>query len=305
MSCNSMDANVGISGYWKLTTIKPDGTKKVCGEFKNLILDAGLDALGKSRVHEYCRVGTSNLAVNSSQNSLVSQIASTNTLQGSTNGAQSTAPYYGWRRITYRFNIGVAAGNLSEIGIGWSSTGSTLFSRALILDGLGNPTTITVASDEILDATYEMRIYPPTTDVTGTITLDGVSHTYIIRACEVNNSDHWNISRQDDNWSYNTLLYVWANFFTGPSVGIASGRPTGDLSNSSTCIVDPYTVNREATGTIKAGVNDANNALGIGTVTFGLSGILRNKFQLSFTPNIMKNNTKALSLQVKLTWGRV
>ena len=68
------------------------------------------------------------------------------------------SPYYRWAKVTWRFGQGVAAGNISEVGLGWGN--SNLWNRALIKDANGNPTTITVLSDEYLDVVSEIRDYP-------------------------------------------------------------------------------------------------------------------------------------------------
>jgi len=59
----------------------------------------------------------------------------------------------------YRFDPGEAAGNISELGLylGYSSN-IALFSRALVRDSYGNPTTITVLSDEYLDVYWEFTL---------------------------------------------------------------------------------------------------------------------------------------------------
>ena len=44
-----------------------------------------------------------------------------------------------------------------------------LFSRALIRDGAGNPTTLTVTAIDILTVTYQLRLYRPTTDIVSTV----------------------------------------------------------------------------------------------------------------------------------------
>ena len=56
-------------------------------------------------------------------------------------GAQASAPYYGWRRKTFRFAVGsgIANENLNEVGIGWDTIeGAYLATRALIVDISGN-----------------------------------------------------------------------------------------------------------------------------------------------------------------------
>ena len=72
------------------------------------------------------------------------------------------------------------------MGIGWAASGTTLFSRALILDNGGSPTTITILSNEYLDIVYEYRVYPPEgADYTGTVVIDSITYDVTGRACNI------------------------------------------------------------------------------------------------------------------------
>ena len=159
----TMQHETQCAGWFKIEATRPDGTRRVLADwFPNLILNGGLDRMGANPDYlSWCQVGSGSTAPVAAQTALVNRIAGTSTQQNNVSGAQASAPYYGWYRRTYRFAQGVAAGNLSEVGVGWATSGS-LFSRALILDGGGSPTTITVLSDEVLDVTYELRRYPGT-----------------------------------------------------------------------------------------------------------------------------------------------
>jgi hypothetical protein len=204
--------------------------------------------------------------------------------------------------LTYRFAAGVAAGNLSEIGIGWAATGDTLFSRALILDGSGSPTNITVDSDEIFDATYELRLYPPVTDVTGTITLDGNDYDYIIRAANV------------DGYGSAFIGGSWGNPYTtnnqsaySGAIGAITELPSG-TAQVSTSHTGSSTASGEFTGTVTWGIATGNFAGGIESVVLihGISGVvLLWAFQIDFDPAIPKDNTMELSLTYKYNWARV
>ncbi|HIQ53190.1 MAG TPA: hypothetical protein EYH51_08015, partial [Pseudomonas pachastrellae] len=179
-------------GWYKFEAVRPDGTKRVLADwFPNLITDAGLERMASnSDWLGYCQVGSGNNPPNVLDTALANRVGSSNTAQASASGAQAEEPYFCWQRRTVRFAEGVAAGNLSEVGMGWTSSGN-LFSRALILDSEGNPTTITVAADEILDVTYEFRFYPRLTDVTGSVTLTGNiagTYDYVMRAASVTSS---------------------------------------------------------------------------------------------------------------------
>ena len=103
-----------------------------------------------------------------------------------TYGSTTSSPYYGYKIFTFRFNQGIAAGNISEIGVGWSGTTPLqLFSRTLIKDINGDPTTITVLADETLDVIYELRLYAPETD----LIVSGLDYNqgYVWQAYQSNN----------------------------------------------------------------------------------------------------------------------
>ena len=125
-------------------------------------------------------VGSGNTAPAESQTILTSFIAATTSRQNYTSTINSSvSPRYARKEFTYRFAEGVAAGNIAEVGMFDSvSTGTTsatvLSSRALVVDGGGSPTVVTVLSDEFLDVVWRGTWYVPE-DVAGScsLTIDG------------------------------------------------------------------------------------------------------------------------------------
>lgn len=292
-----MQHETQCAGWFKIEATRPDGTRRVLADwFPNLILNGGLDRMGANDDYlSWCQVGSGSTAPIAAQTALVNLIAGTDTRQKSVNGAQASAPYYGWRRLTYRFAQGVAAGNLSEVGVGWATSGS-LFSRALILDGGGSPTTITVLSDEVLDVTYELRRYPGTVDLTGTVVLDGVTHNWVSRAAGVTAGWAWAGAGDmglDQAISYNgDIGTVTASTASGTS-GILSATPLAYSSGS-------YT----RAATVSAGLNDSNLSGGIRSILIGSHYDGAGRYQIQFDPAIPKDSTKVLSLTIQHTWAR-
>lgn len=150
-----------IGAVFQLIAYKDDGTvSKKTEQFKNLVLDAGLQQMSVDTWIDRCCVGTGNSTPNVKQLDLDAFVASTRTMKTTVTKMQTTnEPYYYSVTVTWRFERGVAAGNLSEVGLGWAD--DKLWNRALIKDANGNPTTITVLADEYLDVVSEIRIYPP------------------------------------------------------------------------------------------------------------------------------------------------
>jgi hypothetical protein len=183
-----------MRGFFRMDAVNKFSGKvrPLTGWMPNSILDAGRNVMAtQANWATKCQVGTDGTTPTPSDTGLGSFVAGTDTVQATAYGAQSSAPYYGWKRTTYRFAEGVAAGNLSEAGVGWATTGATLVSRALIVDALGVPTTVTVLIDEFLDVTYELRYYPPLGDSAGTVELDGITYDTVTRAAIVTNSGSW------------------------------------------------------------------------------------------------------------------
>jgi hypothetical protein len=166
-----------LSGHFKLEVFDARTNKlKRTMEFNNLILNNGLNLIGTRgglRVIDRCVIGTGTTVPDVNQTALTSLSASTTGIQANAFVRNTTTlPYYVGGSATYRFTAGQLNGNYSEIGVGYLTT--SLFSRALILDTGGNPTSITVLSDEFLDVTYTLRMYIPDNDVLTSVTITGV-----------------------------------------------------------------------------------------------------------------------------------
>lgn len=228
-----VNLTVGMKGFLRLRTIdKFSGKCRIdTGWFPNTLLDSGLNIMAdRSDWMDHCQVGTDNTAPNSSDTGLLGHVAGTNDVQIETNGREATAPYFGWKRKTFRFAVGTVAANLNEVGVGWANTGSTLISRALILDPiLQTPVTITPLADELLDVMYELRYYPPLVDVTSPqVILDGATYDTVTRASEVT----------DAAWSANIGSAMgWAtsinwDAFDG-AIGDILQAPSGNVVNHS------------------------------------------------------------------------
>ena len=293
----TMQHETQCAGWFKIEATRPDGTRRVLADwFPNLILNGGLDRMGANFDYlNWCQVGSGSTAPVATQTALVNRIAGTNTQQADVNGAQASAPYYGWRRRTYRFAQGVAAGNLSEVGVGWATSGS-LFSRALILDGGGSPTTITVLSDEMLDVTYELRRYPGTVDLTGTVVLDGVTHNWVSRAAGVTDQIAWSGTGE--------MALDWASAYDGDIRSATASSPSGTSQALSITALAYGSGSYTRAFTVSAGLNDGNLVGGIRSILTGSYGYGHGRYQIQFDPAIPKNNTKVLSLTIQHTWAR-
>ena len=292
-----------LEGRFKFQVTRPDGTSRVISDWSpNLILDAGLNRIGSGGFMGFCMVGGSSSAPSNGQTALITKYADTSDILTDSVGVELTSNYCYIRR-TYRFAAGVAAGNLSEVGVGWTST--LCFSRALIVDMGGIPTTITVLSDEILDVTYEFRMYWPLSDGTAMLTVNELPYDIVSRASNVGDWHlamlQWfvtNGSNDINSFYFNVDAYsggVPADLgaiTVGPSM---SGSGSGPLSYGSAYVNNSY--ERSYVGYfIPTPVILPITAVKFTTVL----GI----YKLSIDPAIPKDNTNTFSVNVKCQWAR-
>ena len=125
----------------------------------NMILDQGFEYLitGQSVVFRSLGVGSSSQSVQPTDTGLIAPIAFMPTSnEGVTHGWDADGGF-GWSRVERSFARGAAAGNISELTTGYAANNTSATARALVRDAIGNPTTITVLSDEVLTITWEWR----------------------------------------------------------------------------------------------------------------------------------------------------
>lgn len=295
---------IGMSGRYKLAAVNAE-TGEVREEtpwFDNLITDAGLERIGANGVSTYCMVGSGSAAPAVTDTTLATWVADTSSVQATSNVVATVAPWYVAHRRVYRFAVGVAAGNLTEVGIGWSTT--AVFSRTLIKDGNGNPTTLTVLPSEFLDVTYEFRLYCPAEDIPLSVSLAGTTHTGVIRAAFVTDPEEWspvNVLGGGMGSTYGTVLAGYSGATLGAQTGAPAGASTSGSSN--TYVVANYVAgSKKRTITCTVGLNELNLAGGINAMLF--SPLRAGAFQMSFSPPIPKTSAQTLSLTFELSWGR-
>lgn len=292
---------IGSRGEYTIYVTKSDGSIKQKLHFPNLITNIGLEQMANNNDWLlYCRVGSGSSAPEYTDTQLVNQIASFGPHSAVSDFTQTTPPYRTHSFKRYTFPVGTVTGNISEIGVGWGATGNTLFSRALILDSLGNPTSITVLSDESLVVEYRHYYYLPDSDWTGEVTLTGnIGGVYDIIGRAANALDDRN----------NSARYAQTN--TG-SVGI--GGTTAGVSINDIAAVTSSPGNLTGSGVGRSAV-----VIGPTTVrhtmvvppTVGNSGIRsvliqmgNSAFQYQFDPPIPKTSDDTVTLNFDLSWGR-
>lgn len=315
MSTLKLKGTAGVAGKYRLRTGRRDAdgneiTTYDSGWFDNIITDAGLNLMGGDGYMQACQVGSGSTTPDVGDTALASFVAGTTDRETTVEAVQGSAPYYASITLTYRFAEGDAAGNLSEVGIGTDVTGGTLFSRALITDGGGSPTSITVLADEFLDVTYQLQLVPPTTDSTFNVTDSGPAgtvHAVTLRAANVTSS---NVSA--GAWrapvatgASNGAVELTANALevTNGAIGAITEKPAGSRDLSGTAVADDYVGSSlEATGTLTFDLSVGNLSGGIQSVVFQFIGA--GTWQAEFDPVIPKTSTETLTIDVEVSWTR-
>ena len=191
-----MSQLVGVKTRYMLFNVNPKTGKEtqLTGWSNNTLLTSGRNALASQNWVYAVQLGTDGTDPAAGQTALLGYVAGTSSVVsgGTTYGAASSAPWYGWKQIRFRFTPGQAVGTLSEVGLGWSAaSGSNLAFRALLVDITGTQVTVVPLADEYVDVVVEIRCYPPLDDVTGTVDFAGETYNYILRASEVGSASWW------------------------------------------------------------------------------------------------------------------
>lgn len=304
----NLEINTGISGRIRLVKHRDEVVSEDM-EFQNLILNAGLDRWGTGRIIDRCFCGAGTAAPTPSDVSMGSLIATSTTTQTVTSYRTANATER-WTEITicYRFAAGLGTGTWYEIGMGWDSG---LWSRALIKDGSGLPTSITKLSDETVDVYYTLRIQFPVADITGSILLKGVTYDYVLRPAEISIAP-------------STPTAIFEAFAGSPTAAsgdmragaTAIGSVTAAAASSSwggatsAAAYTPGSYKRRLT--FDAGLNDLNVTGGFLSLGFFLRGggiNIQTAWQMGFyisgTPTaVPKTNAEVFSLTIDFSWAR-
>lgn len=312
--------SVKLGGQFRLVTSKDAECKQVVkdtGFFDNLITNTGMNRIGTvttntvssiSAFRDLCGrfvVGSGSAEPQFTDTALQNPVA----FASSDVSLVSESSNYerGWYEITVRhqFGQGQAAGNLSEIGIQRTSASGPLWSRALILDGQGNPTTITVLPDDFLTCYYTLRIMIPKEDVVFNIDVD-YSEDGIVPTVVTGRPLNANSSSTTSGWGLQTVItavgYVLLEFYTGGLAAPTASTPLGShIETASGFSVVPYVTDSfERYVTRTFGLDDFNSQELRTAVINALMGC----WQIEFDPPLQKNNTQTMQVTFGYSWAR-
>jgi len=298
----TMNNHIGLKGIFnlKFTNSKTGEVREL--EFTNLILNSGLDRIPVGGFIAGCVLGSASSTPVVTDTSITSILGSSTTLQANGVGTAntSTTPYWCSYYWTYRFIEGVATGNISQVAMAYASVGAgtALFSLALVKDSGGTPITITKLADEVLDVTYTLQLFCPSADVTGTISISGVNYDYVARPASA------------AIWAADTPINTSAGVLAYPAsstLGTQLTLPSGSYIQNYAQTYSAYTA-----GTFYKDLAIYWD-LNMGNVSGGIRCIYidagsRWQIQYSKTSDssaIPKDATKRLTLNVRVSWGRV
>lgn len=327
----------GVGGLFQLTKRKapPEGVPYSASDeityegpwFSNMVVDSGLNTMGYGTNNNVpylvAKVGTGNTAPAGTQTSLTSvmrQISNptADAYAFRVNGGSGldtsdpNKPFW-WIKAVYTFGAGSIAGNVSEVGTFFDSgNGATMFSRELVRDLSGNPTTVTVLADEYLEVRYEFRVYPSIVPDVRTVNLLGVDYTVTTIPVMIApvGGDYLGIPMLFSGYANEPGNSVILNSPAASLGGIFVDVPVQTGTNYAISPVTPgiglgsvaYVAgSRERKFVLSAAPSQANlpGGLGICKISTGLG-----TWKTSFSPNIPKNSGRSFSNVLTVSWAR-
>lgn len=301
--------------------LKNDAPRIDTGFFDNILTDSLFNSWigGTSTTMDscvsYCGVGSGS-STPAANNTTITQIGTRATRFSRTTSNSSLT---NTATCQYRFSAGQIVGTIAEVALFTNSTGGNTNTRALIKDSGGTPTTITLTSADTLYITWRCSCTIPSSDLTGTLSISGVSYNYSMRPCNftatIGGGSISNIfipTANDGSMGASSgfgLGYMGA--YATQTLGSNTSSPAGTGFFSSQGSVGSYTTGSLArTITYTLTPSQGNTGSGIGSLIFAsVAGSSGAGFQVSIAAvsgggTIPKDNTKTFVLPVTYTFGR-
>lgn len=288
-------------------------SKERVSKFNNLILDSGLQRIGfYADWMDWLHLGTGITPPHVLQTALDTptykgkNLAPLPHTAGGINTSDSQNPFT-WITRVFRVTPRGVDTTYTELGIGRND--STLFSRTLIKDSQGNPSSITVLKDEYLDITYECRMYIPVDTVVYPITPTGddtVPREITVHASNIGTRDlifGWTLSDTVGERPIALLgdhaSYRRNQIYDGGHGGLfqnPSGTRVGDFFDYTARVrVDDVTAQFSF-------VRDLPDNVGtIRTIQVSQTSYC---FQMEIDPPIVKTDQDRFSFAYQISWGR-
>lgn len=180
---------VGVEGIYTGRAIKPG--YGVVREFHmpahNLLTNYGMNTLGGQPTNSFnfMHLGTGTTPPEFTDTSMANFGVSLSGRSNAGSGNSGLPDYFSFSRFRWTSTVGGATGNWTEIGCSRTSTNGNLQSRALIVDGSGNPIAFPVREDEQFQGEYEFRVYPMLVDAPANVQMSGTPYATVTRALDV------------------------------------------------------------------------------------------------------------------------
>ena len=308
--------NVGLLGEVQVVVKRADGSVKLdTGFFPNVITNLGLDAIGNNiDIMGYCAIGTGNVEPKETDTGLVAYTADgAYFIESHTDTYDpNVTDYYKCSRTKgFRFS-GLSNVNISEVGLVSTPDKSThsTYTRTLIKNSAGSPTTITVLDGEILELQYRLWQVFDIRDKKAVVNamIDGVSVPYnvTVRAAGVGGTNLGN------SWSHkyavgNGIEYQGNNnhHYSTQKLGAITGGPASPTLPITDVKWKPYSPSTyKRSFTISNSITEANMAIRSILLFTGLGA-----YQIEFGTvdgdlPITKTNEDIFSVEFELSWGR-
>jgi hypothetical protein len=323
MTSINLKVKYRLAGRFQLLVTGPDGNvKHDTGWFDNLITDQGLDWLGTPPpnynttygvpyINTHCGVGTGNTTPAYTDTRLTSFLAmfpssTGSNVEGFSSRAYVAGPPAYWSSIlVYSFATGAVVGNIAEVGTGNTASTDTqpqLFSHALIVDGSGNPTTITVTSADALTVNYELRMYLDLTDNTYSISISGVTYSGTYRRAQVTSVPNYSYTLGHNINGTTSGCYL--DYYNG-TIGSVTSTPSGTVAGGPNYVSTTL-------GTYNLGSYYSSLSTVAGTTVANLSGGIsaimttseHGSYQFGLSPSIPKTSSQTLTINWNVSWAR-
>lgn len=307
--------SMGVEGWFTLRARRRSGrvtrerSFRRSGTFHNLITDLGLNRFGTqsdTNLYRYCHVGTGTTPPANSDTQLVTFLGNVTTNAPVASKSNSGSPDY-YSSLTLKWTSAIGAlgnNNLTEIGISAQTTNGLLFSRELIRDSEGDPTSFPIDTDEQLEVTYELRIYPKLTDTEAEVTIGGTTYDTTTRPLAVSSSTYWGATQPGSGDVQAAIKGGFGNniVFSGDLVAVtaAISSISGHLGEATSVSSDSYTNDSFLRdGGAMWNVSTGNGDIKTVQLRYGCA-----LFQTRYDPVIVKTNVQTLTLRQRIAWAR-
>lgn len=306
---------VGLSGRYKLEQYSEDGEIKFSSEFNNLIMDDGLtmmgtfEAIGTNGYMQWVALNSDNSEPTPDEGVEASDVEYRSNTTTGTWDTYIESPEQGGV-LSRKFILPVLSSNrnFSSILVGmlFDGAGRRLFSRALIRDAQGEPTTITGLAGDVFVVTYNLEFIPQG-EASGTLELTGAKGGTYEWSARPANID----SEGGSNNSLGRRLLAAMNAvgttsatnrtYTG-DLGPSTGVPTGTVNTAVNDLVADVTSLAEEHRTLITYRN--GNRAHPTTISCYVCRMGPFCYQIQFFPPIVKTNPGVLEFNFEIQWGR-